>query len=160
MKIKVLFIIMSLLSLLLLLSCAPSILYDYKPSSVVQTPVIYDLEIDEQKVTGTASGKYPIETLKMLAIIDALKLSGADKLLDPIFSFSKTPKKREITVVGYPANYVNYRMMTVDDIILTNGVEHYYTEMPGISYSEAYNYFTNGPITFENILNRINKKYK
>lgn len=86
-------------------------------AGVIQKPVIADLDIQQKKVTGTASGlsKRQLEAIKQLALADALKQSGADVLIEPTFEVVQTAGKITVTVTGFPATYKNLHMAEITD---------------------------------------------
>jgi hypothetical protein len=87
---------------------------------VVQKPVIVDLEVKDKKVTGSATSKKgeSIESLKALAISNAIKDIGADVLVEPVFEITVQKKFTAVLVSGYPAYYKNFRPITEADVKL------------------------------------------
>ncbi|MBK9515309.1 MAG: hypothetical protein IPO05_17195 [Flavobacteriales bacterium] len=77
--------------LALLMSCATTrkvetakTLEIYGPG-VIQAPVIADLDVKEEKVSGTAVGSSAsLSTVKNLALVDAIKKARADVLVSPL----------------------------------------------------------------------------
>jgi hypothetical protein len=89
-------------------------------SGVIQKPVIVDLEVNEFKVTGTAtekSGKGLYE-IKNLAVANALKKAGADVLVEPQFETETKFGMTTATVTGFPATYKNFRPIQLEDVEL------------------------------------------
>jgi len=94
---------------------------DVKGAGVLQHPVIGEMEVDIEKVTGTVerSGRVTnIESLKVLAMNDAIKTAGADILVEPTFEIISENSITTVTVTGYPASYTNFRSITMDDVPL------------------------------------------
>jgi len=93
---------------------------DIYGSGVIQKPVVVELEVSENKVTGTATavaGKN-FETVKSLAVSDALKKAGADVLVEPQFETVTRGGTTTATVTGFPGTYKNFRDITIDDVEL------------------------------------------
>lgn len=93
---------------------------DVSGGGIIQTPVIVDLDVKPNKVSGTATGKkeVPIENVRQSAIADAVKSANADVLVEPRFETTITSSNKTIVVSGYPANYKNFRQMTNADTTL------------------------------------------
>jgi hypothetical protein len=91
---------------------------DIRGIPVVQNPVIADLDVKANKVTGKATLKQPIneEMGKQNAIADALDKSQADILIQPVFRIETTGNTTTITVTGFPGNYKDFRPMDSTDI--------------------------------------------
>jgi len=92
---------------------------------VIQNPVIVDLEVNENKVTGTAIAKSSVSlsTVKQAAVTDALKKSNADVLVEPSFETITEKRRTTATVTGYPANYKNFRSVEEKDLpLLESGI--------------------------------------
>jgi hypothetical protein len=98
---------------------------DVAGPTVIQKPVIADLDVKEKKVTGTFSGSssFSMSYAKNMAIADALKASNADVLIEPRFETIKSWRNIEVTVTGYPATYKNFRPMEAADTIFVNTAE-------------------------------------
>lgn len=113
------------LATLLLASCAgvrktetAKTLEIYGPG-VIQNPVIADLQVKEQKVSGTASGSSrSVGTLKNMAMVDAIKKAQADVLVGPTFEIEMKGSKATATVTGFPATYKNFRTASEADSLL------------------------------------------
>ena len=85
---------------------------------VIHKPVIADLIVEQERVVGTAAARQApdIETLKILAIQNALANAGnADILVDPLFTVTEGGGTT-VEVRGYPARYSNFRSMEDSDI--------------------------------------------
>jgi DNA repair exonuclease SbcCD nuclease subunit len=77
--------------------------------SVYVTPIIADLSVTGKKVTGKAKGSVHNKAiLKENAVADALKGYG-DALVGANFFYEIRGRNLEVTVIGYPAMYVNFR---------------------------------------------------
>lgn len=93
---------------------------------VIQAPVIADLDVKEQKVSGTAVGSSnSLSTVKNLALVDAIKKAQADVLISPSFEIETKGNKTTATVTGFPATYRNFRSATTaDSLLVKNGYMH------------------------------------
>lgn len=114
-------------SIIALTSC--STVYKTASSTDVETsvttyPEVADLDV-QTKISETKSwnfvpfhiGEPKLSTVKGNLIAEVLKAHNADILLEPQFSFQKTPyKERILTVTGYPATYKNFRKATANDL--------------------------------------------
>jgi hypothetical protein len=101
------------------LSTASSI--DVTSAGVYHLPVVADLDIGAEKVTGvaTASTKSEsVEVTKSYAIIDAIDKAKADVLVAPQYVVTKKEKLIHVTVTGFPATYVNFRALSLEEIPL------------------------------------------
>ena len=89
-------------------------------AGVIQKPVVVDLMVGETKVTGhsISSSGTSLDIAKDEAVSAALKSVNADVLVEPTFSYESKNSKTEVTVVGWPANYINFRSIKADDIPL------------------------------------------
>lgn len=86
------------------------------------TEVLADLQISTERITyeyhvtfsNTQFG-IKIEELKENAVFEALQSVGSDVLVAPQFRVTKTEcpftTRYDITVIGYPATYVNFRQL-------------------------------------------------
>ncbi|MBK7572643.1 MAG: hypothetical protein IPI10_13805 [Bacteroidetes bacterium] len=83
-------------------------------------PVVVDLMIGETKLTGhsISSSGTSLDIAKDETVSAALKSVNADVLVEPTFSYESKTSKTEVTVVGWPANYINFRSIKADDIPL------------------------------------------
>ncbi|OYT11165.1 MAG: hypothetical protein B6I18_05250 [Bacteroidetes bacterium 4572_112] len=89
---------------------------DIDEKGIQHTPLITDLEIRSKKVEGKAFGSVSaITKLKEEAIFNAVSKSNADLLIEPIYTITTSGSKATVTVVGWPANYRNFKQMTVAD---------------------------------------------
>jgi hypothetical protein len=87
--------------------------------SILQVPVLVDLEVSPSKVTGTASfTNQPVDYVKGMAVADALKNSNSDVLVEPSYDVETSNMTIKVTVKGYPATYKNFRTATKGDTTL------------------------------------------
>jgi hypothetical protein len=93
---------------------------DITKTHIIQMPLVADLEVDmTRKVTGFAKlKKTSKDFVKMTAMADALKNSGADVLVEPSYDISYTRSSVEVTVTGYAAKYKNVRKPNIEDVTL------------------------------------------
>ncbi|MFM8949194.1 MAG: hypothetical protein ACKOKB_00255, partial [Bacteroidota bacterium] len=93
---------------------------DIYGSGVIQKPVVVDLDVSDQKVSGTAtaSSSSLSTDIKSLAVNDALKKANADVLVEPKFETETIGGKTTATVTGWPASYKNFRSIKSEDIPL------------------------------------------
>lgn len=122
-----------LLSVILLLSaCSPIIKTQTAKTmhiyggGVIQKPVVADLDVDENKVKGTATASgESVEAVKQQAIVSALKKANADVLVEPTFETEIKNGQITATVTGFPATYTNFRPIKEGDLeLLKAGVIH------------------------------------
>ena len=125
---KSLIIASAYLAVVALSSCSTVI--SNSPSCTVETDaLIYnlsvaDLEVQPQKVTATTSWSWnpfkKVSSYEATAVAEALKESGADVLVDPIYEVKKGGLFRggSVTVTGNPGHYKNFRPMTVADALI------------------------------------------
>jgi len=108
-------------SLLLLTSCKSysktAVSSDIHGPTVIQKPVVADLDVQEKKVSGTATakGSKRVSELKEMALNDALTKANADVLIEPRYEISTSGNNSTVTVTGYPATYKNFRPMEPAD---------------------------------------------
>lgn len=90
---------------------------------VIQNPVIADLDVREQKVSGTATGRRSAaKTVRNLALANALETAHADVLIAPSYELVTKGGRTTATVTGFPANYKNFRHATpADSSLVTAG---------------------------------------
>lgn len=92
---------------------------------VIQMPVVAEMDVDINQIEGNAnssSGK-SIESLKNVAIKNALNDNEADVLVDPTFEVEEDGRRKEVTVTGYPANYTDFRSIKQEDLPLLEAGE-------------------------------------
>jgi len=96
---------------------------EFEPA-IYTVPTLADLKVDPQKVMGQASGSYSeISGLKKEAITNALgqdtpSVNKPDVLVGTNFFYEisgDSLKSLKVTVMGYPARYVNFRPATESD---------------------------------------------
>lgn len=94
--------------------------FDIYGAGVVQTPVLVDLDVEETKVTGTASGSTSesFESIKQKAVANAIEVANADVLVEPTFKTTTSNGTVFAEVVGFPATYKNFRTIQEKDIDL------------------------------------------
>lgn len=91
---------------------------------VLQKAVVADLNVLETRVEGTATGRKSkgIENLKQLAMLDALKKSKADVLVEPSFDITTVGRKVTVNTKGFPATYTNFHTIKTEEMeLLKNG---------------------------------------
>ena len=93
---------------------------DVSKTHIIQMPLVADLEVDmTRKVTGTAKlNKSSKEFVKMTAMADALKNSGADVIVEPSYDITYRRKSVEVVVTGFAAKYKNIRKPNIEDVTL------------------------------------------
>jgi len=86
---------------------------------VTHIPVTADLDVKSQKVQGEyraeGEGDGLIKMCKAQALVNALETSGADVLINPIYSVEQKGNKIVVRVSGYPGFYKNFRAATIKD---------------------------------------------
>lgn len=110
-------------------SCSYSVISN-TPTGTVETEsmiaslTVADLEVQPQKITATTKwGWNPfrkISSVKDAAVAEALRETGSDVLVEPVYEVKKGGWFRggSVTVTGSPANYVNFRPMTLADAMI------------------------------------------
>ena len=93
---------------------------DIYGSGVIQQPIIAEMQVSTNKVTGRASSNRAgsLHELKQRALADALSRSRADIIVEPIYETVRDGNRVSATVRGFPAVYVNFRPITDADIPL------------------------------------------
>jgi len=121
-------------AVLILSSCAAVSKVDTAKSmeihgpGVIQNPVIADLDVQQQKVRGTATGRRSAAaSVKQMARVNAIKTANADVLIAPVYEIETKGNKTTVTVTGFAATYKNFRNATVADSAL---VEAVYMQQP------------------------------
>lgn len=132
-----------LLAVAILMTSCSSLYYKYDESTarymnpammpILITPTIADLDISNEKITVTE--KYDntltqydfdnfdnsptIEYLKNYTVSKVVKQYDADVIVAPIFDIKTSDDYEtiEVTISGYPANYVNFRNVKATDTI-------------------------------------------
>ncbi len=88
-------------------------------TGIIQKTVVVDLKVSETKVTGTATGNATKRAqVNNEAVAAALKSTGADVLVEPIYSSVTNGTIITVTVTGYPATYHNFRPLKASDLEL------------------------------------------
>ena len=89
---------------------------------IVHIPVVADLTISQTKVTGVAEGNIyamgGVEAIRTLAIINALRPTNADILIQPTYELTQRGNHVRIEVTGFPASYNNFRNINSNDVNL------------------------------------------
>lgn len=99
--------------------------------SMVTSLTIADLDVQPQKVTATTSWSWnpfrKISSIKDAAVAEALRETGADVLVEPVYEVKKGGWFRggSVTVTGSPAKYVNFRPMTLADAVVVKTLQGY-----------------------------------
>lgn len=94
---------------------------DIYGSGVIQHPVVAELNVRSEKVTGTArssSGNTSVRDVRNNAIAEALKNANADILIEPVFETETRQGVTIVQVTGFPGNYENFRLATLEDVPL------------------------------------------
>ncbi len=93
---------------------------DIYGSGVIQYPIIAEMDVDSNKITGTADAPSgtSLEIVKNSAVADALKKSNADILIEPTFETITSSGRVQAVVTGFPASYKNFRPATIEDMPL------------------------------------------
>jgi len=98
---------------------------DIYGAGVVQYPVVAEMEVSQTKASGTVvwkGGGASINTLKEMAISEAVKSANADVLVEPVFEIEVKGRKRTVTAKGYPAKYKSFRdALPSDTLVLKIG---------------------------------------
>jgi len=123
---KTSFIVTVLLGVLLLASCSSNKTITSKSSDVygagvVQYPVVAEMEVSQTKVSGTVvwkGGGASTNTLKEMAISEAVKSANADVLIEPRFEIDVKGRKRTVTATGFPAKYTSFRNAVLSDTLI------------------------------------------
>lgn len=95
--------------------------YTVTPESMVINMTVADLDVKETPVTATVSWNWnpfnKISSKKSAADMAALRASGADVLVEPMYEVNKRGLFRggSVTVTGHPATFKNFRPMTEKD---------------------------------------------
>ena len=117
-----------LLAFSLMIGCSVSskrtvdvrVIHPNEPVSM-QSPLVYDLEVRETKVTGMSQGDLDEgrneEYFKNMALHNAISSNQADLLFAPNYDVTITGKSINVKVTGFPANYRNFRNVTESDTL-------------------------------------------
>ncbi len=97
---------------------------DIKGPTVIQKPVVVDLDVKEVRVTGTATARRSISEneVKQMAVADALDKAKADVLIEARYEITTSFRGTTVTVNGFPAVYKNFRPMELQDTIFVQKV--------------------------------------
>ena len=93
---------------------------DILGTGVIHTPVIVDLDVNQQKISKTIILKnmVSLENAKSEIIRELLNENNADLLVEPKFISKTKNGKTEVTVTGWLAFYKNFRSLEEKDIDL------------------------------------------
>jgi hypothetical protein len=94
---------------------------DIYGTGVIQKPVIVDLDVNEVRIQGTATGKSDggrEERIKRDAVNDALEKAQADVLVEPKFKTETRAGKTTVIVSGFGATYKNFHSIKEDEVKL------------------------------------------
>ena len=93
---------------------------DIYGAGIMHIPVVADLDVREPKISGTKVGNSSnsLDVLKMEAIAIALRTASADVLVEPAYQIETSGSKVTVIATGFPANYKNFRKMTLGDTLL------------------------------------------
>ena len=94
------------------------------PTEFWTIPSLADLEVKEEKVSGTSEGdanrrKFFLgkKAQEDNAVAKALQSCGADVLIEPQFTYEyKKARLQKVTVTGYPGFFCNFRAVPYEDI--------------------------------------------
>jgi len=128
MKIRTILFLPPIILLLAVSSCTPQLVVvksrtlDMETARVLPRPTIVDLKVAEEKVTASATqtGMLTEEQLKDNALYEAVKLSNADLLVEPVYEVKTVDHKKTVTVIGFPATIKSFRPMENQDLPLLN----------------------------------------
>lgn len=87
------------------------------PATTESIANVSDLDVSEDKVTGSSTGKMLSKKQKEgNAIANALQKTGADILVEPQFTYTynKKGKLTSVEVSGYPARFRNFRNVVIE----------------------------------------------
>lgn len=143
MKNKLSFLCLFCVLFILMGSCTTERYYSYDESTAryltpgmsgFVTPTVADLKVTETRITHVETFQNTlkqsdlndieqsgtVQYFKNFTIAQAVKKYNADVIVAPIFDLktSEDFSTITITVIGYPANYVNFRKATTEDINL------------------------------------------
>jgi hypothetical protein len=96
---------------------------EVKESMITHVPVVADLKVNAEKVSGTYSSSKPehsLEYVKDMAIAEAITAGNYDLLLEPNFEVRVTGPDKTAIVKGYPAKYTNFRNFVPSDTVWMN----------------------------------------
>jgi hypothetical protein len=115
-------IITSVLFIAFLTSCSvikttPRTVETYN-SNIIIKPLIAEVEVDvNKKITAEGVNKKAnVEAAKEMAKWNAIQVSGADIIVDPVYYIKTTGKTVVVTVTGYYGKYVKIESVKNEDI--------------------------------------------
>ena len=98
-------------------------LIDVKLKPIISNQLIVELNVASLKSQGSANGitkLISLDILKQNAMADALKKTGADILIEPVFVIETYNANVIVTVSGFPAKYIHFKSFTLADTMLIN----------------------------------------
>jgi hypothetical protein len=111
-------------SAILLVSCSAKKHIAYEQyitkTPMLQAPMIADLEVDLAKRVSANVRMYKSneQNAKQAALYEAMKNSGCDAVVHPIYEIIFGKKVIEVTVSGYYGKYKNVRKPNLEDVTL------------------------------------------
>ncbi|MEZ4937430.1 MAG: hypothetical protein R2799_07535 [Crocinitomicaceae bacterium] len=94
---------------------------DIVNQTIFTRPMVADVDVNvNKKIEGYAEDKM-LDDAKSKARHDALTKSGADIIVDPVYSYEKPMYgKYKVTVQGYYGKYTSVKPMDIPDTLLWN----------------------------------------
>lgn len=95
--------------------------YTATPETMIINMTVADLDVSQSEISATVNWNWnpfkKISNVEKAAEAAALKASGADVLVEPIYEVNKRGFLRggSVTVTGHPATFRNFRPMTMKD---------------------------------------------
>ncbi len=133
-------IVLAIALVAILSACSVSTMHTASPNTndvyettIFHSPMIADLEVQEQKITEEYECKISwsatdtdkeIEGLKNYATAEALRKSSADILIEATYEIHISPERShnsniiKVVVTGYPATYKNFRNVSPQELEL------------------------------------------
>ena len=113
-------------------------------SNIYQKSLIGDLQVDiNKKITGIGVSKIGNEEdAKNLAKWNAIERSGADAIVDPVYSITLSGKNVTANVTGYYGKFKSIELATTDDLMTYIQVNiNSGTGILGVSFSQYQDYY-------------------
>lgn len=138
---------------LLLTSCQATFQGHYTARSIPiareaipHTPLVADLKVDKtNKINFTTLVKMTmpdISFIKEITLYRAMKESGSDVIVDPIFEIVKKGGKFECSVSGYKGVYTDIRTATSEDIDNLKNFSPTLMHLPPVQSDKSFNVFS------------------
>jgi hypothetical protein len=90
---------------------------------VYQNKLVYDLEVSESRVTGTAVGKKrELEKLKNDAIKSALS-DKDDIIIEPKYKITSYRRLTTVTVTGFTGKFTNFRSVPLEELTIFDNAD-------------------------------------